>query len=141
MAARQQAITLIERYYAAFNAGDDAAMLACLSDDIAHDVNQGKRETGKDAFRAFLARMAQAYRERLDAIVIMANEDGTRAAAEFTVHGTYLAAEEGLPPAHGQSYTLPAGAFFTLADGLIKRVSVYYNLADWIAQVSGDTAS
>lgn len=141
MAARQQAITLIKRYYAAFNAGDDAAMLACLSDDIAHDVNQGKRETGKAAFRAFLAHMAQAYRERLDDIVIMANEDGSRAAAEFTVHGTYLAAEEGLPPAHGQAYTLPASAFFTLADGLITRVSVYYNLADWIAQVSGDTAA
>ncbi|OJY65466.1 MAG: cytosolic protein [Sphingobium sp. 66-54] len=139
MTARQQAITLIERYYAAFNAGDDAAMLACLSDDIAHDVNQGKRETGKDAFRAFLARMAQAYRERLDDIVIMANEDGTCAAAEFTVHGTYLVAEEGLPPAHGQPYALPAGAFFTLADGLIMRVSVYYNLANWIAQVSGET--
>lgn len=141
MTARQQAITLIERYYAAFNADDHAAMLACLSNDIAHDVNQGKRETGKDAFRAFLARMANAYRERLDDIVIMANEDGTRAAAEFTVHGVYLAAEDGLPPARGQSYTLAAGAFFTLEDDLITRVSVCYNLAHWIAQVSADTAA
>lgn len=141
MAARQQAITLIERYYAAFNAGDDATMLACLSDDIAHDVNQGKRETGKDAFRAFLARMTQAYRERLDDIVIMANEDGTRASSEFIVHGTYLAAEDGLPPAHGQSYRLPAGTFFTLEAGLITRVSVYYNLADWITQVTDNSAA
>jgi len=141
MTSRQQAIILLERYYAAFNAGDDEAMLACLAEDVAHDINQGGRETGKAAFRAFLKRMARAYHERLDGIILMANEDGTRAAAEFIVHGTYLAAEEGLPPAHGQSYTLPAGAFFTLSAGLIKRVSVFYNLPDWIAQVSGDKAS
>ena len=28
-------------------------------------------------------------------------------------------------------------AFFDLQDGLISRVSVYYNLTDWIAQVGG----
>jgi len=141
MTSRQQAITLLERYYTAFNAGDDEAMLACLTDDVAHDINQGEREIGKAAFGAFLSRMARAYRERLEGVAIMANEDGSRAAAEFTVHGTYLAAEEGLPPAHGQSYTLPAGAFFTLSGGLISRVSVFYNLPDWIAQVSGEKAS
>jgi hypothetical protein len=31
---------------------------------------------------------------------------------------------------------LPAGAFFDLEGGLISRVTVYYNLTDWIAQVS-----
>jgi steroid delta-isomerase-like uncharacterized protein len=133
---QQQAIALIERYYAAFNAGDGEGMLACLADDIAHDVNQGDRETGKDAFRAFLGRMDRAYRERLADIAIMANADGSRAAAEFIVHGEYLVGDEGLPPAHGQTYVLPAGAFFEIDGGLIRRVTVYYNLADWIAQVS-----
>jgi steroid delta-isomerase-like uncharacterized protein len=133
---QQQTIALIERYYAAFNAGDGEGMLACLTDDIAHDVNQGDRETGKDAFRAFLGRMDRAYRERLADIAIMANADGSRAAAEFIVHGEYLVGDEGLPPAHGQTYVLPAGAFFEIDGGLIRRVTVYYNLADWIAQVS-----
>jgi steroid delta-isomerase-like uncharacterized protein len=133
---QQQTIALIERYYAAFNAGDGEGMLACLADDIAHDVNQGDRETGKDAFRAFLGRMDRAYRERLADIAIMANADGSRAAAEFIVHGEYLVGDEGLPPAHGQTYVLPAGAFFEIDGGLIRRVTVYYNLADWIAQVS-----
>jgi hypothetical protein len=36
---------------------------------------------------------------------------------------------------------LPAGAFFEITDGLISRVSVYYNLADWIAQVSREDAA
>lgn len=139
MTSQQHAIAILQQYYAAFNAGDDEGMLACLAETIAHDVNQGGRETGKAAFRAFLQKMDHAYRERLAEIVIMANEEGTRAAAEFIVHGEYLVSEEGLPPAHGQRYELPAGAFFTLADGLITRVSVYYNLADWIAQVSGET--
>ena len=43
---------------------------------------------------------SRLYRERLADIVVMATPDGTRAAAEFIVHGTYLRAEEGLPPAH-----------------------------------------
>jgi len=134
---RDATLALIARYYAAFNAGDGEAMLACLSDDIAHDINQGERQTGKAAFRGFLDHMDRCYRERLTDIVIMANADGTRAAAEFTVHGEYLATDEGLPEANGQTYVLPAGAFFTLAGDQISRVSVYYNLADWTRQVGG----
>lgn len=134
---RTQALDLLGRYYAAFNAGDGTGMLACLTDGVAHDINQGSRQIGKDAFRAFLAHMDRCYRERLSDIAIMASDDGTRAAAEFVVHGEYLATDEGLPEAAGQTYVLPAGAFFTLEDGLIGRVSVYYNLADWIAQVGG----
>jgi len=30
---------------------------------------------------------------------------------------------------------LPGGAFFTLHEGRIARVSNYYNLEDWLAQV------
>ena len=82
-------------------------------------VNEGKREAGKPAFRAFLAHMERCYRERLDGIVLMASEDGLRGAAEFTVHGEYLATDEGLPEAKGQTYVLPAGAFFGMADGKI----------------------
>lgn len=128
---------LIARYYAAFNAGDNAGMLACLTDDVSHDINQGSRQTGKPAFADFLAHMDRCYKERLDDIVIMAKADGTRAAAEFIVHGQYLNTDEGLPPATGQTYVLPAGAFFDIRDCLISRVSVYYNLADWTAQVGG----
>lgn len=135
MTGRARALAMLERYYDAFNRGDREAMLACLTDGVAHDINQGGRQTGKAAFRAFLAHMGRCYGEQLTDIALMANDAGTRAAAEFTVHGRYLADDEGLPPARGQSYVLPAGAFFELEDGLIARVSVYYNLADWIAQV------
>ncbi|WP_374529623.1 ketosteroid isomerase-related protein [Novosphingobium sp.] len=134
---RAQALALLTRYYAAFNAGDWQGMLDCLDDEVVHDINQGERQHGKDAFRAFLAHMERCYRERLDGIVLMASEDGLRGAAEFTVHGEYLATDEGLPEADGQTYTLPAGAFFGMTNGKIVRVTVYYNLADWTAQVGG----
>src|SRR5690606_41248572 len=80
------------------------------------------------------------YRERLTDIVIMQNAEGTRAAAEFVVHGEYLADDEGLPPANGQTYVLPAGAFFEIKDGKAARLCNYYNLNDWVAQVGRTTS-
>jgi steroid delta-isomerase-like uncharacterized protein len=79
--------------------------------------------------------MNRSYRETLADIVVMQNTDGTRAAAEFVVHGEYIATDEGLPAAHGQTYVLPAGAFFELRDGKIFRISNYYNMQDWLRQV------
>ncbi|TCZ82812.1 ketosteroid isomerase-related protein [Lysobacter sp. N42] len=128
---------LIHAYYEAFNRGDREGMLALLADDVVHDLNQGPRETGREAFRAFLARMDRSYSERLTGIEVMTSADGTRAAAEYVVHGTYLADDEGLPPARGQAYVLPGGAFFEVRNGRIARVTNYYNLGDWIAQVAG----
>ena len=127
---------IIAAYLAAFNRGDWPGMLAWLADDVVHEINQGGVEHGKPAFAAFLDRMARCYREELHDIVIMAGPDGARAAAEFRVEGQYLAADPGLPPAHGQRYSLAAGAFYTLRDGKISRVCVFYNLRDWIAQVA-----
>ena len=127
---------LIERYIAAFNAGDSDAMLETLHEDVAHDINEGGRQIGKEQFRWFNAQMSRHYDERLTDIEIMVSESGNRAAAEFTVHGTYKETADGLPAASGQTYTLPAGIFFDIDDGLISRVTTYYNLKDWIAQVS-----
>jgi steroid delta-isomerase-like uncharacterized protein len=129
---------LIAAYYAAFNAGDAASMLALLTKDVVHDINQGAREVGRDRFAAFLDHMNRCYRERLEDIVIMTTPDGTRGAAEFTVHGEYLVTDAGLPEARGQHYVLPAGAFFAFRDGRIARVSNTYNLQDWLAQVGAE---
>ena len=134
---RIETAALIRHYYEAFNAGDSEGMIACLTDDVIHDVNQGERRTSKDKFRAFNARMTHHYRERLENIAVMVSKDGTRAAAEFNVHGEYLVTDSGLPEAKGQTYVLPAGTFFAIRDGKIARVTTYYNLTDWIAQVTG----
>lgn len=126
----------VQDYFAAFNRGDVDGMLACLSDDVAHHVNEGQVRQGKEMFRSFCAHMNRCYREELTDMVIFDAEGGTRAAAEFIVNGTYLATDEGLPEARGQTYRLPAGSFFSLEGGKITRVVTYYNLADWVRQVS-----
>jgi steroid delta-isomerase-like uncharacterized protein len=127
---------LVSRYYAAFNAHDWEGMLALLSDDIRHHVNEGDKRSGKDRFRAFLAHMDHCYEEALTDIAVMVSADGTRAAAEFIVNGIYKATDGDLPEARGQTYRLPAGAFLEIRDEKIARVTTYYNLRDWIAQVT-----
>ena len=131
-----QARATITAYFQAFNAGDTKAMLACLSDDVAHHVNEGQVHVGKEKFAAFCDHMSASYKEELKDMVIFTNPEGTRGSAEFIVHGTYLATDPGLPEAKGQTYVLPAGSFFSLDNGKITRVVTYYNLADWIRQVS-----
>lgn len=132
----QDTINLIQQYYAAFNAGDMDTFLSLLTDDVIHDINQGERQIGKEAFTQFMACMNNNYKEELVDMVIMATPDGKRAAAEFVVLGEYLKTDEGLPEAAGQTYRLPAGAFFEIRDDKVARISNYYNLQDWIAQVS-----
>jgi steroid delta-isomerase-like uncharacterized protein len=138
--SKEASEALVRRYYEAFNRGDAEAMLACLADDVAHDVNQGMRRKGTDRFRDFCRHMARCYKEELSDIAVMVSEDGQRAAAEFNVKGRYLETDEGLPPAKGQAYTLPAGTFFAIENGRITRVTTYYNLTDWLVQVAGDGA-
>ena len=134
--SRDATLALIARYYAAFNAGDAAGMLDCVAEDVEHRVNEGAHRIGRAKFAEFCGHMGVSYRETLKDMVIFANDAGDRAEAEFVVHGEYLKTDPGLPEARGQKYILPAGAFFDLRDGKIARVTTFYNLQDWVAQVS-----
>lgn len=127
--------SLIHRYYDLFNAGDRAALLGLLADTVVHDINHGTSEIGREAFGRFLQRMDRCYAEQVEELVVMAAEDGSRAAAEFFIRGSYLATDEGLPEARGQAYRLRVGAFFEVRDGRILRVTNYYNLNDWLRQI------
>jgi steroid delta-isomerase-like uncharacterized protein len=131
---------IIEAYYAAFNAGDFAGMLDLVTDDVIHDINQGAREVGREAFERFLGHMDHTYREQLHDIVVMSDARGVRHAAEFMVHGVYSVTDPGFPEARGQKYVLPAGAFLETRDGKIARVSTYYNVREWIRQVEAGNA-
>jgi steroid delta-isomerase-like uncharacterized protein len=133
--ASDNTLNVIQRYYAAFNRGDNEGMLELLADDVAHDVNQAERELGKAAFRAFLTRMQVCYREQLVDLVYCMSADGMRAATEYVVVGTYQVTDSGLPAATGQTYRLPGGAFFAIQGERITRVTNYYNLQDWLRQV------
>lgn len=135
MSSPQATLALLRRYYDLFNRGDREAFLALLAEDVEHGINQGGCETGVAAFRRFLGRMDRCYREQVEDLVVFADGDGSRGAAEFFIRGEYLATDEGLPPAAGQTYRLRVGAFFEIRDGRIARVTNYYNLQDWLRQV------
>ena len=126
---------LIQAYYAHFNRGDWDAMLELLSEDVAHDVNESGRETGKAAFKAFFERMNASYAENISDLSVTVGSDGSRAAAEYVVSGTYQRTDAGLPEARGQRYAIAGGAFFEIHNGQISRVTNYYNLQTWLQQI------
>lgn len=126
---------LIQKYYDSFNQQNVEAMLQCLHPEVIHDINEGDSEVGLHAFRQFLNRMNQHYKEYLEDVVVMTDTSGKRACAQFIVNGTYLQTYGGLPPARGQKYAIPALGSFEIADGKIKRVATYYNLKKWIELV------
>lgn len=128
---------LIARYFEVFNAGDAAAMLALVDDNIEHDINQGKTQFGKTKFEAFLRHMNVCYKEDIKDLVIMTNENGKNVSAEFMVHGTYLKTDGTLPKANNQKYSIRAGSFFEVKNNKILRISTFYNLPGWIELVTG----
>ncbi len=131
----------VEAYVAAFNGKDAEGLLALLSEHVVHDVNEGATEAGKDRFRAFKAGMDAAFEERLEDVCVMVNGAGDRACAEFVVRGRYLGTVAGFPEARGQSYVIPACAIFEVREGLIQRVTSYYNLRAWIDAIEGEADS
>lgn len=129
-------IEIAKAYYQAFNQQNWQEMLNLVSEQIIHEPNESKTRVGKDLFSAFLQKMDFAYQEELKDMMFFQGEIEGRIAVEFVVHGIYKQAEDGLPAAHGQSYMLPAGAFLFIENGKIQRITTFYNLEEWIAQVS-----
>jgi steroid delta-isomerase-like uncharacterized protein len=140
IAGGRRAEQVVRNYYAAFNAQDVHHVLDLLTEDVVHDISQGAREIGREAFSRFLEHMNRCYRERVEDLMVLTEPFGDRAATEFVVRGSYIAtdpeAPAGTPPARGQTYLLSSGAFFTLREARIARVANHYNLGDWVRQVS-----
>lgn len=125
---------LMRDYVDAFNRHDAKGMLATLSDDLVHEINEGETQVGLENFRAFKDHMDECYREQLVEVVYFAN--GNRGAIEFICEGEYIKTDEGLPEAKGQKYAIRAAAFFEESDGKLSRVTSYYSLKGWIEAVS-----
>jgi steroid delta-isomerase-like uncharacterized protein len=132
---QEETEALLQSYYAAFNAQDTNAVLALLSNDIIHDIGQGRREFGKSAFGRFMESMSQCCQEHIFDIEVMTNENGSRAAAEFTIIGSYGTGRSDSLPEPGQTFRVPGGTFFEIRNGKITRISSYYGLQEWLAQI------
>ena len=129
-------LEIVQNYYAAFNDKNWTGMLALVAPDIRHEPNQGEGRVGLEKVTEFLGMMDTSYEETLTEMVFFTEPSGQRIAVEFTVNGIYKQGEEGMPEAHGQSYTLPAAAFVEVSDEKISRVTTFYNLPLWISLVS-----
>lgn len=127
---------IVEKYYQNFNDKNYSEMLNALSENIIHEVNQGKERHGKPLFSEFLKHMDVCYDENLTHITLYQTKDPNKIAAEFIVNGTYKKTDSDLPEAKNQKYSLPAAAFFTLNNDKIEKIVTYYNLPKWIELVS-----
>jgi steroid delta-isomerase-like uncharacterized protein len=133
---KMTALETVKKYYNCFNNKDYQGMLDLLDPNIRHEPNQGEPRIGKALFSEFLQLMEDCYDEHLTDMAFYIGENGRSIACEFTVNGRYLKADEGLPPAHGQAYELPAASFLEVNNGKISRVATFYNLPFWIKLVS-----
>ena len=128
---------IVQRYYGCFNSKNWEGMLALLSDNIRHEVNQGEARVGIQLYQDFLAHMDECYDEQLTDMVFFTEPSGQRVACEFTVNGVYKKTDGDFMAARNQTYVLPAGAFLEVREGKITRVTTYYNLPLWLKLVSG----
>ncbi len=118
---REQSIALVEQLVSAINANDGEGVLSCLHEDLVHETGQGQREFGSEAFRQAMVLRQAATGEQIGDLLVMASDDGTRAAAEFTRRGREKASE-GDP---GKRYSVADGMFFAIEDGKIIRISYH----------------
>ncbi len=133
---RSSIVNTVQAFFDAINASDFDALLDLLHEDVVHDINEADRQIGKPSFRVQLIQAKSAFDETLSDISIMIAENSARVAAEYTRRGTYTQTTNGLPPADGQAFSLQAGTFFEIEDGLITRVTNYFNKAELVRQLS-----
>jgi steroid delta-isomerase-like uncharacterized protein len=129
-------LQIVQQYYEYFNQKNWQGMLSLLHTEVRHESNQSDVRIGIDKFNDFLKKMDECYEEQLTDMVFFTESSNQIIAAEFTVNGIYKKADDDLPPAHHQSYVLPAAAFLALKEGKVSRVTTYYNLTLWLELVS-----
>lgn len=116
---RTEATALVTRFFDALNAGQADTAAACLGDDVVIDVAVGQRRFGPASLRYFLSSNLIQGALRYGDMAILVSDDGTRAAAEFTLRGRRRQDADEV----GEAFSLSGGAFFAIEDGKIIRIS------------------
>jgi ketosteroid isomerase-like protein len=105
---------LVDRYLAAFEAGDHAGVLACLTDDVVWEVPGAFKLTGKAAFDAEIEN--PGFVGHPDITTARTVEAGNIVVAEGTVRTQQK---------DGALVTLRFCDVFELTDGKIQRLTSY----------------
>ena len=84
--------------------------------------------------------MNRSYQDTLTDMVIFESPDGTpgRPSSSSTASIWYLATDQGMRGSDRSALFFSAGAFFELRDGKAARITIYYNVKDWITSVTGE---
>lgn len=128
--SQADAIALVDRFFEAINAGQGDSAAACLGEDVVFDIADGQRRFGPASLRDLLsANRAHGALQYTD-IAILVSEDGTRAAAEFTLRGRRRQDTEQF----GEAFSLPGGVFLAIEDGKIIRITPADTLAGMTLQ-------
>lgn len=127
---------LVQNYYDAIAAKDLSLFLELLTDDVVHEINQGLVEKGKALFKTFMEKQFSCGDQHIQNLIVFSSPDGKYATSRFTCSGKYTKSESGYPLATGQFWEIPVVSYFEIRENQFSHVAVYYNLADWINQVS-----
>lgn len=131
MADRTETEALITGFFNSLEVRDIAGALARVGEDVVHDTFYGEREIGWESFERYLIHRSRCYRTEYDALVVMSDPSGHRAAAEFVLKVQYLVDDDRLgpdaPQAADQQMAVAAGVFFEVDDERITRVSATFD--------------
>ena len=131
-----KAYELIQSYYQSFNERDLDGFLKTLHSEVIHDTFLGETEIGIEAFRKYMEVCFDCVKETVRDLTILNSQDDCYAAARFMCDGEYIKTVKNYPEARNQKYSVQCHAFFELKDGLIYRVTSYFNEKDWSAQLA-----
>jgi steroid delta-isomerase-like uncharacterized protein len=135
-ARNKEAVDIVKKYYAAYNAGDAQAEAALMSESVLHESNQGKSTVGRKHYLEFSQSGKDSYKEKCTNIEYFTGANPENVLAESTVVGHYVKSVDGYPKAKNQRYQLRVVESFEVKNGQITRLSTFYNEQDWIRQIS-----
>lgn len=123
---------LVMRYYTAYNAENWQACFSLLSPDVVHDHPKG-RELGKLSFERSVFQ-ADRCRLQFANISIRASQSGRQAVAEYSVLRSDLNTAPEMLQGNIPSHHLQGRSFFDVKGGLIRRITTYFDLKEWMGR-------
>lgn len=127
---------LIQTYYREFNKRDVTGLLKTLHPAVIHTSFAGNTEIGLEAFQKYILGVFDCVKETVSNVIILNSDDGKYAAAQVVCDGVYIKTAYNYPLARNQKYSVACHSFFEIKDGLIYKLSNYFNEKDWLAQIS-----
>ena len=127
---------LIQTYYREFNKRNVVGLLKILHPHVIHTTFAGNIEIGLDAFQKYILGVFDCVKETVSNVIILVSDDGRYASAQVICDGEYVKTAYNYPEARNQKYSVECHSFFEIKDGLIYKLSNYFNEKDWLAQIS-----